>query len=157
MAQTFLLSQVRPHPKYTECRHLIVEGVTGDFEEIYGHGGNNHEQHTGQWDAVLTCFFIDTVCNPFPATFCLLQLKVLTLSTRADPQAKNVVNYLRIIHDILAPGGVWINLGPLLWHWENNTSNDPSVELTLEEVKLLARKIGFEVSVSPLPLARFAT
>jgi hypothetical protein len=26
-------------------------------------------------------------------------------------QAKNVVNYLRIIHQILAPGGVWINLG----------------------------------------------
>lgn len=26
-------------------------------------------------------------------------------------QAKNVVNYLRIIHRILAPGGVWINLG----------------------------------------------
>lgn len=26
-------------------------------------------------------------------------------------QAKNIVNYLRIIHKILAPGGVWINLG----------------------------------------------
>lgn len=26
-------------------------------------------------------------------------------------QAKNIVNYLRIIHHILAPGGVWINLG----------------------------------------------
>ena len=58
------------------------------------------------------------------------------------------MNYLRIIYDALAPGGVWINLGPLLWHWENNNSNDPSVELTLEEVKALARKIGFEVSVS---------
>ena len=43
---------------------------------------------------------------------------------------------------------MWINLGPLLWHWENNNSNDPSVELTLEEVKALARKIGFEISVS---------
>jgi len=28
-------------------------------------------------------------------------------------KAKNIVNYLRIIHRILAPGGVWINLGPL--------------------------------------------
>lgn len=85
-------------------------------------------------------------------------------------QAKNIVNYLRIIHRILAPGGVWINLGkhyfmrivyksgclthhlsigPLLWHWEGNTSNDPSIELTLDEVKALARKIGFEISVSP--------
>jgi carnosine N-methyltransferase len=58
------------------------------------------------------------------------------------------VNYLRIIHRILAPGGVWINLGPLLWHFENNNTNDPSIELDLEEVKALARKIGFELSVS---------
>jgi carnosine N-methyltransferase len=63
-------------------------------------------------------------------------------------QAKNIVNYLRIIHRILAPGGVWINLGPLLWHFENNSTNDPSVELDLEEVKSLARKIGFELFVS---------
>jgi carnosine N-methyltransferase len=68
----------------------------------------------------MTCFFIDT--------------------------AKNIVNYLRIIHRILAPGGVWINLGPLLWHWENNNTNDPSIELDLEEVKTLARAIGFELS-----------
>jgi hypothetical protein len=38
--------------------------------------------------------------------------------------------------------------GPLLWHFENNTTNDPSVELDLEEVKQLARDIGFELSVS---------
>ncbi|TFK92537.1 N2227-domain-containing protein [Polyporus arcularius HHB13444] len=95
--------------------------VAGDFEEIYGSLDEDpSEPHSGQWDAVLTCFFIDT--------------------------AKNIVNYLRIIHRILAPGGVWVNLGPLLWHWEGNTSNDPSVELTLEEVKTLARKIGFEIS-----------
>jgi carnosine N-methyltransferase len=81
-------------------------------------------------------------------------------------QAKNIINYLRIIHRILAPGGVWINMGegnfvllseftlltpmsgPLLWHFENNTTNDPSIELDLEEVKDLARKIGFVISVS---------
>ncbi|CDO77418.1 hypothetical protein BN946_scf184857.g25 [Trametes cinnabarina] len=68
------------------------------------------------------------------------------LNNHVAVQAKNIVNYLRIIHRILAPGGVWINLGPLLWHWENNTTNDPSIELTLEEVKALARKIGFEIS-----------
>ncbi|CAA7263368.1 unnamed protein product [Cyclocybe aegerita] len=95
--------------------------VAGDFEEIYGTESDPDEPQHGQWDAILTCFFIDT--------------------------AKNIVNYLRIIHRILAPGGVWINLGPLLWHWENNTSNDPSVELDLEELKSLARRIGFEFSV----------
>ncbi|KAK7460430.1 hypothetical protein VKT23_009149 [Stygiomarasmius scandens] len=93
--------------------------VAGDFEEIYGGEADPDEPQSGSWDAVLTCFFIDT--------------------------AKNIVNYLRLIHRILAPGGVWINLGPLLWHWENNNTNDPSVELDLAEVKELARKIGFEI------------
>ena len=41
--------------------------------------------------------------------------------------------------------------GPLLWHWEGNTTNDPSIELTLDEVKALARKIGFEISVRVAP------
>ncbi|KAF9446460.1 N2227-domain-containing protein [Macrolepiota fuliginosa MF-IS2] len=95
--------------------------VAGDFEEVYGGESDPEEPQHGLWDAVLTCFFIDT--------------------------AKNIVNYLRIIHKILAPGGVWINLGPLLWHWENNTSGDMSIELDLEEVKELARAIGFEISV----------
>ncbi|KAL4248632.1 Carnosine N-methyltransferase [Abortiporus biennis] len=95
--------------------------VAGDFEEIYGTLDHDEDEpQAGEWDAVLTCFFIDT--------------------------AKNIVNYLRIIHRILSPGGVWINLGPLLWHFENNSSNDPSVELNLDEVKELARKIGFEIS-----------
>ncbi|KIY48057.1 N2227-domain-containing protein [Fistulina hepatica ATCC 64428] len=94
--------------------------VAGDFEEVYGVECEESEPQSGQWDAILTCFFIDT--------------------------AKNIVDYLRIIHKILAPGGVWINIGPLLWHWENNSTNDLSIELSLEEVKELARKIGFDIS-----------
>jgi carnosine N-methyltransferase len=38
--------------------------------------------------------------------------------------------------------------GPLLWHFENNDTGDPSIELDLEEVRELARKIGFQLSVS---------
>ncbi|KAJ4486811.1 N2227-like protein-domain-containing protein [Lentinula lateritia] len=93
--------------------------VAGDFEEIYGGESDPNEPQAGLWDAVMTCFFIDT--------------------------AKNIVNYLRIVHKILAPGGVWINLGPLLWHWENNHTNDPSIELDLVEVKQLAAMVGFEI------------
>lgn len=52
-----------------------------------------------------------------------------------------------MIHDKLAPGGVWINLGPLLWHWENNNTGDMSIELDLEEVKELAKIVGFEILV----------
>ncbi|SRR5258708_1639431 len=57
--------------------------VAGDFEEVYGWQDGDadpDEPSAGLWDAVLTCFFID------------------------------IVNYLRIIHRILAHGGVWINL-----------------------------------------------
>ena len=42
---------------------------------------------------------------------------VLDKGSTADTmfsQGKNIVNYLRIIHRILAPGGVWINLGMVL-------------------------------------------
>jgi carnosine N-methyltransferase len=60
-------------------------------------------------------------------------------------QAKNIVNYLRTIHRILTPGGVWINCGPLLWHFEN--SEEISIEVSLEEVKSLAMEIGFVIEV----------
>lgn len=65
-------------------------------------------------------------------------------------QAKNIVNYLRVIHRILAPGGVWINCGPLLWHFEN--SEEISIELSLDEVKSLATQIGFVIQVRPVLL-----
>lgn len=109
--------------------------VAGDFEEVYGpqhwgegSGGGSDEANDadqrGRWGAVVTCFFIDT--------------------------ARNVLNYLRIIHTILADGGVWINLGPLLWHFENSptpsaTGEVGSIELSLDEVKELARMVGFEI------------
>lgn len=37
---------------------------SGDFEEIYGIGGEDSgEPQAGLFDAILTCFFIDTVCT----------------------------------------------------------------------------------------------
>ncbi|KAG9069223.1 hypothetical protein KI688_010120 [Linnemannia hyalina] len=90
--------------------------VAGDFIEVYG----MEEENYGKWDAVVTCFFIDT--------------------------AKNIVDYLETIHKILKKGGVWINAGPLLWHFEN-TPNEISVELSLEEVIELAKTIGFKMEI----------
>ncbi|KDO18948.1 hypothetical protein SPRG_15803, partial [Saprolegnia parasitica CBS 223.65] len=43
------------------------------------------------WDCIVTCFFIDA--------------------------APNVIEYMEAIQRMLKPGGVWINLGPLLYHW----------------------------------------
>jgi carnosine N-methyltransferase len=72
--------------------------------------------------------------------------------------------YLRIIHDLLEEGGIWINIGtlnpeqkltrsgPLLWHFENSPTSsingEGSIELSLDEVKALARDVGFEIRVS---------
>ncbi|WWC92095.1 uncharacterized protein L201_007049 [Kwoniella dendrophila CBS 6074] len=115
--------------------------VAGDFEDIYGPSswnlppaptteegwedceGDGQVCQKGRWGAVVTCFFIDC--------------------------ARNVLNYLRIIHTILADDGVWINLGPLLWHFENSPEKSPtgegSIELSLDEVKELARRVGFDI------------
>ena len=84
--------------------------MTGDFEEIYGSDSDDENgPYSGPWDAILTCFFIDTVCT--------LHIDISSHDKSSllwsHVQAKNIVNYLRIIHKILAPGGVWINLGEI--------------------------------------------
>ncbi|CAO3684727.1 unnamed protein product [Umbelopsis ramanniana] len=89
--------------------------VAGDFIEVYGDNDKSEEQ----WDVVATCFFIDT--------------------------AKNIIRYLEVIHKILKPGGTWINIGPLLYHFEN-TPGENSIELSLAEVKEIAEKIGFTIT-----------
>lgn len=47
------------------------------------------------FDAVATVFFIDT--------------------------APNLIRYIETIHNCLKHGGLWINVGPLLWHFEDQT------------------------------------
>ncbi|KAF5510426.1 Carnosine N-methyltransferase [Colletotrichum siamense] len=58
---------------------LLVEG---DFVSEF-------KSHKGQFDSVVTYFFIDT--------------------------ARNVMSYFDTIHSVLKLGGYWVNFGPLLW------------------------------------------
>lgn len=51
-------------------------------------------EYRSHFHAVVTCFFIDT--------------------------APNVISYVETIKHCLKPGGVWINVGPLLWHFESS-------------------------------------
>merc|ERR1711933_634216 len=60
------------------------------------------------WDAIATAFFLDT--------------------------AKNIFLYIRTMAAILRTGGVWTNLGPLLYHYAD-VENEISIELSLEEVR----------------------
>ncbi|XP_076886198.1 uncharacterized protein LOC143535985 [Bidens hawaiensis] len=99
----------------------ITEGFSmcgGDFVEVY-----NDPSQVGAWDAVVTCFFLDT--------------------------AHNIVEYIEIISKILKDGGVWINLGPLLYHFADmyGQEDEMSVELSLEDVKRVAIHYGFQLVV----------
>ncbi|KAE8817539.1 carnosine N-methyltransferase-like [Hordeum vulgare] len=80
----------------------------------------------GAWDAVVTCFFIDT--------------------------AHNIVEYLEIISKILKDGGVWVNMGPLLYHFADThgPDDDMSIELSLEDVKRVAYHYGFVMEVEKM-------
>jgi carnosine N-methyltransferase len=86
----------------------------------------NNSEAAGQFDAVATVFFIDT--------------------------AVNIFSYLETIWNTLVDGGVWINCGPLLWHWENREADlkaageeAQGLELTVEEVLEVAKTVGFRI------------
>jgi carnosine N-methyltransferase len=56
----------------------------------------------------------------------------------------------QVLYRILKPGGFVFNVGPLLYHWaqtdESGTSDEsePSLELSLADVRAVATAIGFE-------------
>ncbi len=64
----------------------------------------------------MTCFFIDT--------------------------AHNVLDYMQCINKILKVGGIWVNFGPLLWHYSEQ-QQELQIELTAEELLDLVPKFGF--------------
>ncbi|KAK5789170.1 hypothetical protein VI817_008294 [Penicillium citrinum] len=89
-------------------------------------------EQEASFDAVTTVFFIDT--------------------------APNIIRYIEAIRHCLKPNGVWINVGPLLWHFEDGHSQTTekdgtdagigapgNVELTQDEVLALVKKMGFEI------------
>jgi carnosine N-methyltransferase len=99
-----------------------------------------NEPNREAFSAVATVFFIDT--------------------------APNLIRYLEAIHHCLKPGGIWINIGPLLWHFgsddqraaDHQRKKDPQgesspigigepgwVELVEDEVVQLVKQMGFQI------------
>jgi len=86
----------------------------------------------GIFDGIVTVFFIDT--------------------------APNFIRYLQTIHNCLKHGGIWINIGPLLWHFDgrdqpsNDTGDQPSTNPRhmnshqMEEDKGIAEPGSFELT-----------
>ncbi|KAF6232923.1 hypothetical protein HO173_008886 [Letharia columbiana] len=96
------------------------------------------EEHKDMFNAVVTVFFIDT--------------------------APNLIRYIETIRNCLQDGGLWINLGPLLWHFADRAPSEEchskraegprektgieepgAFELTDEEVLTLVEKMGFDI------------
>ena len=108
--------------------------TSGDFCVLY-----KKPSYREAFDAVMTCFFIDT--------------------------APNVLAYVETVLHCLRPGGLWINLGPLLWHFEGRSKPEStpdrsrsapsdgdlgigepgSVELADSEVIELLQSYGFAI------------
>lgn len=95
--------------------------AAGEFLEVY-------EGQDEQWDAVVTCFFVDT--------------------------APVAVDYVDAIFRLLKPGRPWINLGPLLYHWVPTPSvgddvdddrYSQSIELAWDELKHVILARGFRI------------
>lgn len=66
----------------------------------------------------MTCFFIDT--------------------------AKNILDYIETIYLTLKKNGVWVNFGPLLYHFAE-MNGQFSIELSWEELKFAIEKVGFSI------------
>ncbi len=77
---------------------------------------NREAQSKDGYDIVVTLFFIDT--------------------------SVNIIATLEHIHSLLRPGGIWINLGPLLW---TEPGEQARLEPSLEEVLGIAERVGFKI------------
>jgi hypothetical protein len=147
--QTFAVPDIHPQAYLEEKRAEEVGGgnnagermsmVAGDFCVLYGPDSEEGAENKERFDAVATVFFIDT--------------------------APNIIRYVEAVKHCLKHGGVWVNLGPLLWHHvakgppgaegeegkgdgrdrDMGVAEPGSVELTDEEVVGLVEWAGFRI------------
>ena len=71
------------------------------------------------YDSIVTCFFIDT--------------------------AYNIIEYIETIYNTLKVGGIWINIGPLLYH-HTSDPNAVSIELGWNDIKEIIIGFDFEIT-----------
>ena len=90
---------------------------TGEMSMVAGEFCRVYKEKINFFDSVVTCYFIDT--------------------------ANNIIEYIETIYNILKIGGLWINFGPLLYHYTDNI-NEVSIELSWNEVKKIIIRFGFE-------------
>ena len=96
----------------------LAKTDTGEMSMVAGEFCRVYKDKVNYFDSIVSCFFIDT--------------------------ANNIIRYIEIIHDIIKDGGLWINFGPLLYHYTEN-ENEISIELSWNEVKNVIIGYGFEI------------
>ncbi|KAL3110092.1 hypothetical protein niasHT_015695 [Heterodera trifolii] len=91
-----------------------------------------YSDEQNHFDSVISVFFLDTAANP--------------------------LQYIRLIHKILKPGGVWQNFGPLTYHHEDS-DDICSIELPFDQIVRLVENCGFRIDQllvkDQLPLSRY--
>ncbi|KJH42509.1 n2227-like protein [Dictyocaulus viviparus] len=92
--------------------------TASNFSMIAGNFIEVMLSRTSDFDCVVTAWFIDT--------------------------GKNIIDYIETIYRILKAGGLWINVGPLTYHYEDML-DEMSIELPYEEVMRIVRLTGFEI------------
>lgn len=119
---------IKQHPDVPFRELMSI--TAGSFLDLYGpdtlqsnYGNPNdfRKSNKQNFEAVLTCFFLDT--------------------------ASNIIEYLKTIKHILKPNGQWLNLGPLLWHYEGDF-NIVSVQRQHQQVPSIMK--GLELSRNDL-------
>ena len=90
---------------------------TGEMSMVAGEFCRVYRDKINFFDSIVTCYFIDT--------------------------ANNIIEYIETNHNILKVGGLWINFGPLLYHYTEN-EEEVSIELSWEEIKHIIIGFGFE-------------
>ena len=90
----------------------------GKINIIPGDFIQTYKNKMNYFDGVVTSFFIDT--------------------------ANNIIEFIEIIYNIIKKEGIWINVGPLLYHF-HDIKNEVSIELSWEEVRKIILKFGFEI------------
>ena len=103
---------------------------TGEMSMVAGEFCHVYKDKINFFDGIVTCYFIDT--------------------------ANNIIEYIETIHNIVKIGGLWVNFGPLLYHYTEN-ENEISIELSWEEVKHIIIGYGFEFKKIETVKATYST
>lgn len=96
---------------------IIADQALPMFSNVSGDFMDVYKASSEQerWHAVVTSWLIDAVSN--------------------------ICELIKVIHGVLVPGGIWVNFGPLLYHWTEDVDlTDDSrfrtgIQLSWEEIK----------------------